>query len=83
MSQGDAQSQAAAAGAATMEVSEFQSLLQKEFKPKSDQAKQAVQNAVQTLAAKALKDPTLLQALAAAPKPADAVEQGQPQVEEK
>ncbi len=60
MSQGDAQSQAAAAGAATMEVSEFQSLLQKEFKPKSDQAKQAVQNAVQTLAAKALEGAALI-----------------------
>ena len=38
-----------------MEASEFESLLQKEFKPKSDQAKQAVQNAVQTLAAQALQ----------------------------
>ena len=35
------------------------------------------------LIAKALKDPTLLQALAAAPKPADAAERGQTQVEEK
>jgi len=35
------------------------------------------------LIAKALKDPTLLQALAAAPKPVDAAERGQTQVEEK
>lgn len=35
------------------------------------------------LIAKALKDPTLLKALAAAPKPADAAELGQTQVEEK
>lgn len=39
----------------TIEFSEFESLLQKEFRPQSDHAKQEVQNAVRTLAAEALK----------------------------
>ena len=40
MSEGSFQVQpGAAAGAATLEVSEFESLLKKEFKPKSDQAR--------------------------------------------
>jgi type VI secretion system protein ImpC len=61
MSQGNPRIQEQAGAAApTMEVSEFQSLLQKEFKPKSDQARQAVQNAVQTLAAQALQATTLI-----------------------
>lgn len=46
---------AQAAGApATAEVTEFESLLKKEFKPKSDHAKAAIQGAVQTLAEQAL-----------------------------
>jgi type VI secretion system protein ImpC len=40
----------------TAETDEFASLLQKEFKPKTDQARDAVQNAVRTLAAQALKN---------------------------
>ncbi|MBI5017330.1 MAG: type VI secretion system contractile sheath large subunit [Deltaproteobacteria bacterium] len=48
--------------AKTFEASEFSSLLQKEFKPKSDQAKEAVEKAVQTLAAQALADTTLISA---------------------
>ncbi|MCL4206868.1 MAG: type VI secretion system contractile sheath large subunit [Pirellulaceae bacterium] len=60
MSQGEAQREAGAAGGAAIEVSEFQSLLQKEFKPKSDQASQAVQNAVKTLAAQALESSSLI-----------------------
>jgi len=44
----------AKAEAKTMEVSEFTSLLGKEFKPKSDRAKEAVTGAVQTLAEQAL-----------------------------
>ncbi|MBI5446076.1 MAG: type VI secretion system contractile sheath large subunit [Deltaproteobacteria bacterium] len=48
--------------AKTFEVSEFSSLLQKEFKPKSDQAKEAVEKAVQTLAAQALADTKLISA---------------------
>ncbi|TVR60245.1 MAG: type VI secretion system contractile sheath large subunit [Candidatus Competibacteraceae bacterium] len=43
-----------------LEVSEFSSLLQREFKPKSDQAKEAVENAVRTLAEQALQDTALL-----------------------
>jgi len=48
--------QAAAAGAAsgTVEMSEFSSLLQREFKPKSDEAKESIQHAVRTLAEQAL-----------------------------
>src|SRR6185369_3282966 len=43
-----------APAAATAELSDFSSLLQKEFKPKSDRAKEAVEQAVQTLAEQAL-----------------------------
>jgi len=45
---------------ATMETSEFASLLKKEFKPKSDRAKEAVESAVQTLAELALQDTALV-----------------------
>ena len=38
----------------TLEMSDFGSLLQKEFKPQSDKAKEAVENAVRTLAEQAL-----------------------------
>ena len=53
----EAQGQAAGE---TLEASEFESLLQKEFKPKSDQAKEAVEKAVQTLAAQALAETALI-----------------------
>ena len=43
-----------AAGATAFGSSEFESLLQKEFRPKSDQAKTAVESAVKTLAEQAL-----------------------------
>ncbi len=46
--------------AAPMEVSEFDSLLQKEFKPKSDQAKSAITTAVQTLAEQALANTAII-----------------------
>ncbi len=52
------QSQAQAAPAA--EVTEFESLLNKEFKPKTSAAKDAVKTAVQTLAAQALSATTLI-----------------------
>ncbi|MCB1777126.1 MAG: type VI secretion system contractile sheath large subunit [Candidatus Competibacteraceae bacterium] len=39
----------------TLEASDFSSLLQREFKPKSDQAKEAVETAVRTLAEQALQ----------------------------
>src|SRR6478735_6709921 len=54
MSTGEAQLQSAAAQGATTELSDFSSLLQKEFKPKSDRAKEAVEQAVHTLAEQAL-----------------------------
>jgi type VI secretion system protein ImpC len=47
-------------GQETVEVSEFESLLQQEFKPKSNEASKAVQNAVQTLAAQALSRANLV-----------------------
>lgn len=37
---------------------EFSALLNKEFRPKTDQAKEAVENAVKTLAQQALKIPS-------------------------
>ncbi len=50
-------------GAATETIfgsSEFASLLQKEFRPKSDQARSAVEQAVKTLAMQALENTTLV-----------------------
>ena len=46
--------------AATAELNEFESLLTKEFKPKTDEAKSAVKLAVQTLAEQALSASTLI-----------------------
>ncbi len=40
----------------TIESSEFSGLLQKEFKPKTDRAREAVEEAVQTLAEQVLRD---------------------------
>ena len=48
------------AEAQMLEANEFSSLLQREFKPKSDQAKEAVESAVRTLAEQALRDTTLI-----------------------
>ncbi len=45
---------------ATQEFNEFAALLEKEFKPKSDRARDAVETAVQTLAQQALVDATLI-----------------------
>jgi len=58
----EAKQQAEGAQAATeaLEMSDFESLLQKEFKPKSDGAKEAVQTAVKTLAEQALSATTLV-----------------------
>ena len=50
----------AAAGGATVEASEFSSLLSKEFRPKSDRAKEEVENAVRTLAEQALASTQLI-----------------------
>ena len=43
-----------------IEASELDQLLQKEFKPRSDAAKEAVESAVRTLAEEALKQSTLI-----------------------
>ena len=45
---------------AKLEESEFESLLQKEFRPKSDEAKGAVEQAVRTLAEQALAQTQLI-----------------------
>src|SRR5262245_39362377 len=45
---------------AAIEVGEFEGLLKKEFKPKSDRAQEAVQTAVRTLAEQALASTTLV-----------------------
>lgn len=44
----------------TIESSDFEALLQKEFRPKSDQAKTAVEQAVKTLAQQALENTALV-----------------------
>jgi type VI secretion system protein ImpC len=46
--------------AETLEVSEFGSLLQKEFRPRTDQAREAVEGAVKTLAEQALQNAALI-----------------------
>src|SRR4026208_712722 len=43
-----------------VEVTEFDSLLRKEFKPKTDEAKEAVERAVRTLAEQALSQTKLI-----------------------
>src|SRR5215471_1001428 len=48
------------AEAGTVEVTEFDSLLRKEFKPKTDEAKEAVERAVRTLAEQALSQTKLI-----------------------
>jgi type VI secretion system protein ImpC len=45
---------------ATQEFSDFASLLEREFKPKSDRAREAVESAVQTLAQQALANTALI-----------------------
>ena len=52
--------QDAASDVATVQVTEFDSLLRKEFKPKTDEAKEAVDRAVRTLAEQALAQTTLV-----------------------
>jgi type VI secretion system protein ImpC len=56
-SKADAQAQA---GATAFQDNEFASLLQKEFRPKSDHVRDEVQNAVKTLAAHALEHTQLI-----------------------
>jgi type VI secretion system protein ImpC len=47
-------------GAAALEADQFASLLQKEFKPKTDRARAEVENAVLTLAQQALRETTVI-----------------------
>ncbi|MGF6916671.1 type VI secretion system contractile sheath large subunit [Paraburkholderia sp. 40] len=47
-------------GEASLETSDFANLLQKEFKPKSEKAKEAVETAVRTLAEQALRDTNVI-----------------------
>ncbi|MGB2863506.1 MAG: type VI secretion system contractile sheath large subunit [Sedimentisphaerales bacterium] len=54
------QKQPQAAETVSIEPSEFDSLLKKEFKPKSDHAKEAINSAVRTLAEQALSDTALI-----------------------
>ncbi len=54
------QQESTAAAGAMAEFDDFAALLQKEFKPKTDQAKTAVENAVHTLAQQALADTALV-----------------------
>ena len=51
---------APAGGVATQEFNEFSSLLEREFKPKSDRAREAIEAAVQTLAQQALSATSLI-----------------------
>jgi len=55
----EAQTQGQAAGS-EVSLDEFSALLNKEFKPRTDQAKEAVETAVRTLAAQALSDTKLV-----------------------
>ena len=54
------QQQGSAFAGVTVEGSDFASLLTKEFKPKSEEARSAVETAVQTLAAQALTNAKLI-----------------------
>src|SRR5512138_2157705 len=56
----DAKSEQAQLGTEVVAVTEFDSLLKKEFKPKTDEAKEAVERAVRTLAEQALAQTTLI-----------------------
>jgi len=59
MAETNPQAQSGGAGE-TIEASAFESLLTKEFKPKSDRAKDAIEAGVRTLAAQALADTALV-----------------------
>jgi predicted component of type VI protein secretion system len=54
------QKETQAAEAVAIEPSEFESLLKKEFKPKSDHAREAISSAVRTLAEQALSETALI-----------------------
>ena len=52
--------EAAAPAAAAEEISEFEKLLERDFKPKGDGAREDIKNAVRTLAEQALSSTTLV-----------------------
>jgi len=56
----DKKQEAPAAAAEAVEVGEFDTLLKKEFKPKTDRAQEAVESAVKTLAEQALSQTALV-----------------------
>jgi type VI secretion system protein ImpC len=56
----EAKSSGQAAQAKTLEAGDFQALLQKEFKPKTDRAREQVEAAVKTLAEQVLQDKDLI-----------------------
>lgn len=60
MAETETRNGASADATETLESSDFSALLQKEFKPKSDRAKEAVENAVKTLAEQALAETELI-----------------------
>ena len=60
MAETESEATGEASAVGTEESSEFSALLQKEFKPKTDRAKEAVENAVKTLAEQALTDTALI-----------------------
>src|SRR6266481_903144 len=60
MAEQNPQTQTAGAVTATVEANEFETLLDREFKPKTEQAKSAVQEAVKTLAEQALGAASLI-----------------------
>jgi type VI secretion system protein ImpC len=60
MSGTETEPQAGGTGVATQEVGDFAALLNREFKPKTDRAREAVEQAVQTLAQQALAHTALI-----------------------
>jgi type VI secretion system protein ImpC len=60
MAEQNPQTQTTGAVAETVEANEFETLLDREFKPKTEQAKSAVQEAVKTLAEQALGAASLI-----------------------
>ncbi|MGU7775899.1 type VI secretion system contractile sheath large subunit [Burkholderia sp. MR1-5-21] len=60
MAEPNSEQQVARQGEAAVETSDFASLLQKEFKPKTEKAKEAVETAVRTLAEQALRDTNVI-----------------------
>src|ERR1700741_193835 len=61
--------QGSALAGVTLEGNDFASLLKKEFKPKTEEAKSAVEQAIQTLAQQALANTQAISGAWAAPPP--------------